>query len=121
MVLTRSGRKRLETAKESVSNTDSTFSLKRHRVCVTDSTCSSKMSRLSRANLSMSELSPVNAPVKWNITKSYMACVDDVLELGFDGHQMSFAIAKFIKSEAWQYFFATISREERIDWIRKLS
>ncbi|KAM7473108.1 hypothetical protein LguiB_020351 [Lonicera macranthoides] len=85
--------------KESVSNTDSTFSLK-SQICVTDTPCSSKRSRLSRANMSVSEFSPVNAPVTWNITKSFTACIDGVLELGFDGHQMSLAIAKFIKSEA---------------------
>ncbi|KAM7468928.1 hypothetical protein LguiA_007111 [Lonicera macranthoides] len=94
--------------KESVSNTDSTtFSLK--GISVTDTPCSSKRSRLSRANMPVSEFSPVNAPVTWNITKSFAACIDGVLELGFDGHQMSLAIAKFIKSEAWQYHFTRIS------------
>ncbi|KAM7473110.1 hypothetical protein LguiB_020353 [Lonicera macranthoides] len=96
MVLTRSGWKRLEMSKTIGLNQEG------ESVSVTDTTCSSKRSRL---------LPTENAPVRWNSTKNFAACVKDVQELGFDGHQMSLVIAKFIKSDGWLIFFHEISRE----------
>ncbi|KAM7468937.1 hypothetical protein LguiA_007120 [Lonicera macranthoides] len=105
MVLTRSGRKRLEMAKTTRLNQEG------ESVSVTYSTCSSKRSRL---------LPTKNAPVRWNSTESFVACVKDVQELGFDGHQMSLVIAKLIESDGWLIFFRAISREQRISWISGL-
>ncbi|KAM7473212.1 hypothetical protein LguiB_020553 [Lonicera macranthoides] len=98
MVLTRSGRKRLEMSK-----------------------------MIAQVNMSMSEDPTINAPPTVNapatshFTENYAACVKGVQELGFDGHQIGLAAAKFIESEGWQYFFLNMSREDRISWISHLS
>ncbi|KAM7506400.1 hypothetical protein LguiA_016860 [Lonicera macranthoides] len=92
MVLTRSGRKRLEMSK-----------------------------MIAQANMSMSEDPTINAPATWYLTVNFVTCVKGVQELGFDGHQITLAIAKFIESEGWQYFFLKMSREDRISWISHLS
>ncbi|KAM7506441.1 hypothetical protein LguiA_016894 [Lonicera macranthoides] len=106
MVLTRSGRKRMEMSKMTG------FTLEGESMSVMDGTCSSsKRSRL---------LPTENGLVRWNSTESIAACVKDVQELGFDGHQMSLLIAKFIESDGWLYLFVEISREARISWISKL-
>ncbi|KAM7473264.1 hypothetical protein LguiB_020507 [Lonicera macranthoides] len=105
MVLTRSGRKRLEMSKTTRLNQEG------ESVSVTYSTCSSKRSRL---------LPTKNAPVRWNSTESFAACVEDVQELGFDGHQMSLVIAKLIELDGWLIFFHKISQEQRISWISGL-